>query len=54
MKILAIETSTYAGSIAVLENERILGEYYFDIGPAHTEKLVPSIVLTPIPLNPLA
>ena len=43
MKILAIETSTYAGSIAVLENERILGEYYFDIGPAHTEKLVPSI-----------
>jgi len=43
MKILAIETSTYAGSIAVLGNERILGEYYFDIGPAHTEKLVPSI-----------
>ena len=43
MKILAIETSTYSGSIAVVSDEIILGEYYFNIGPAHTEKLVPSI-----------
>jgi len=43
MKILAIETSTYAGSIAVVVDGAILGEYYFNIGPVHTEKLIPSI-----------
>lgn len=43
MKILAIETSTYSGSIAIVEENAILGEYYFNIGPVHTEKLVPSI-----------
>lgn len=43
MRILAIETSTYSGSIAVLGDESILGEYYFNVGPSHTEKLVPSI-----------
>ncbi|MEX1000024.1 MAG: tRNA (adenosine(37)-N6)-threonylcarbamoyltransferase complex dimerization subunit type 1 TsaB [Thermodesulfobacteriota bacterium] len=43
MKILAIETSTYAGSIAVVGDDTILGEYYFNIGPVHTEKLIPSI-----------
>lgn len=43
MKILAIETSTYSGSIAIVGEDSVLGEYYFNIGPAHTEKLVPSI-----------
>lgn len=43
MKILAIETSTYSGSIAILDDSKIIGEYYFDTGPAHTEKLIPSI-----------
>lgn len=43
MKILAIETSTYSGSIAIVREDSVLGEYYFNIGPAHTEKLVPSI-----------
>jgi len=43
MRILAIETSTYSGSIAIVGDESILGEYYFNIGPKHTEKLVPSI-----------
>ena len=43
MKILAIETSTYSGSIAIMEDSKILGEYYFDVGPAHTEKLIPSV-----------
>lgn len=43
MKILAIETSTYSGSIAVVSEDSILGEYYFNAGPAHAEKLVPSI-----------
>ena len=43
MRILAIETSTYSGSIALVSGEGVIGEYYFNIGPAHTEKLVPSI-----------
>ena len=43
MRILGIETSTYSGSIAVLGEEGILGEYFFNVGPTHTEKLVPSI-----------
>lgn len=43
MRILAIETSTYSGSIAVVTEDSILGEYYFNVGPVHTEKLVPSI-----------
>jgi len=43
MRILAIETSTYSGSIAVLGDEGILGEYFFNVGPSHTEKLIPSI-----------
>ncbi len=34
MKILAIETSTYSGSIALVNEDAILGEYYFNIGPA--------------------
>jgi tRNA threonylcarbamoyladenosine biosynthesis protein TsaB len=43
MKVLAIETSTYSGSIAVSEGEEIMGEYYLNMGPSHSEKLVPSI-----------
>lgn len=43
MKILGIETSMYAGSIAVSEDEKVLGEYYFNTGPTHSEKLLPSI-----------
>lgn len=43
MKILGIETSMYAGSIAVSDDEKILGEYYFNTGPSHSEKLLPSI-----------
>ncbi len=43
MKVLAIETSTYSGSIAVSEDDEILGEFYFNMGPSHSEKLVPSI-----------
>lgn len=43
MKILGIETSMYAGSIAVSEDDKVLGEYYFNTGPSHSEKLLPSI-----------
>lgn len=43
MKILAIETSTYSGSIAIVGEKGVIGEYYFNVGPVHTEKLIPSI-----------
>ena len=43
MKILGIETSMYAGSIALSDGEKIAGEYYFNTGPSHSEKLLPSI-----------
>jgi tRNA threonylcarbamoyladenosine biosynthesis protein TsaB len=43
MKVLAIETSTYSGSIAVSRDEEILGEYFLNMGPSHSERLVPSI-----------
>lgn len=43
MKILAIETSTYSGSIAIVGESGVIGEYYFNVGPVHTEKLIPSV-----------
>ncbi len=43
MKVLAIETSTYSGSVAVSEDDMILGEYYLNMGPSHSERLVPAI-----------
>lgn len=43
MKILGIETSTYSGSVAILNNETVLGEYLINIGPVHSEKIVPAI-----------
>lgn len=43
MIILGIETSTFAGSIALFKEGKILGEYTFNIGPMHNEKLIPSI-----------
>ncbi|NIP30037.1 MAG: tRNA (adenosine(37)-N6)-threonylcarbamoyltransferase complex dimerization subunit type 1 TsaB [Candidatus Dadabacteria bacterium] len=43
MKILGIETSTFAGSVALIENDKLLGEHLFNIGPKHNELLVPSI-----------
>ncbi|MFI5323774.1 MAG: tRNA (adenosine(37)-N6)-threonylcarbamoyltransferase complex dimerization subunit type 1 TsaB [Thermodesulfobacteriota bacterium] len=43
IKVMAIETSTYSGSIAVSDGEEILGEYYMNMGPSHSERLIPSI-----------
>ena len=43
MKVLAIETSTYSGSIAASQGNEILGEYYLNMGPSHSERLVPAI-----------
>lgn len=43
MKILGIETSTYSGSISVVEDSSVLGECLINIGPKHSETIVSSI-----------
>jgi len=44
MKILAIETSTIAGGIAVVDDEQgLIGEVRIDVRVAHAERLMPSI-----------
>lgn len=44
MKILALETATVAGSIAVLDDRSgLIGEVRIDVKVAHSERLMPSI-----------
>jgi tRNA threonylcarbamoyladenosine biosynthesis protein TsaB len=43
MKILAVDTSTLAGSIALLEDERLLAEVTIEHPIKHTERLIPSM-----------
>jgi tRNA threonylcarbamoyladenosine biosynthesis protein TsaB len=43
MKILGIETSTYAGSMAFAEDGKVLGEFFLNLGPTHSEKLIPMV-----------
>ncbi|RJQ13700.1 MAG: tRNA (adenosine(37)-N6)-threonylcarbamoyltransferase complex dimerization subunit type 1 TsaB [Nitrospiraceae bacterium] len=44
MKILAIETATVAGSVAILDDvEGLVGEVRVDVKVAHAERLMPSI-----------
>ncbi len=43
MKILSLETSTIAGSIALNEEERLIAEVMLDIKVAHSERLMTSI-----------
>jgi len=43
MKVLGIETSTGSGSVAVLEGDKVLGEFFLNLGPTHSEKLLPML-----------
>jgi len=43
MKVLGIESSTYSGSIAIVDDDRVLGELLLNNGPVHSEKLLPAI-----------
>jgi len=43
MKILAVETATLAGSVALVEDEQLLGEITLELPRKHSERLVPSI-----------
>ncbi len=43
MKILGIETTTFSGSVALVEEGRVLGEFFLSVGPRHSEKVLPLI-----------
>ncbi len=43
MKILAVETSSEIAAVAVMEDERPLGEYILNCGKVHSVKLMPLI-----------
>ena len=40
MKILGIETSSYSGSVALVEDNKTLGETLINTGPRHSERLM--------------
>jgi tRNA threonylcarbamoyladenosine biosynthesis protein TsaB len=43
MKVLGIETSTLTGSVALVDNGRLLGETTLSVSVQHSEKLMPAI-----------
>lgn len=43
MRVLAIETSTLAGGVALLDGERVRGEYVLDVNATHSERLMPAL-----------
>ena len=43
MRLLAVETSTRAGGVALLEGECLRGEYLLDVSATHSERLMPAI-----------
>ncbi|NIP38378.1 MAG: tRNA (adenosine(37)-N6)-threonylcarbamoyltransferase complex dimerization subunit type 1 TsaB [Candidatus Dadabacteria bacterium] len=43
MIVLGIETSSYCGSVAVAEDDKILGELFFDRGLKHSSQIIPSV-----------
>src|SRR5215470_19138995 len=40
---MAVETSTLAGGVALLDGERLVGEYLLDVRATHSERLMPTI-----------
>lgn len=43
MKILAVETSTLTGGVALLEDDRLKGEVTLSVSVQHSERLMPAI-----------
>jgi tRNA threonylcarbamoyladenosine biosynthesis protein TsaB len=43
VRILAVETSTMAGGVALVDGERVVGEYLLDVRVTHSERLLPAI-----------
>ncbi|MFZ5985730.1 MAG: tRNA (adenosine(37)-N6)-threonylcarbamoyltransferase complex dimerization subunit type 1 TsaB [Bacillota bacterium] len=54
MKILALDTSTLVAAVAVMENEKLLGEYLINHKKTHSQKLMPMIkeILHELELDP--
>jgi tRNA threonylcarbamoyladenosine biosynthesis protein TsaB len=40
MRVLAVDTSTMAGGVALLEDERVIGESLLDVRTTHSERLM--------------
>lgn len=43
MRLLALETSTLAGGVALIEDERTVGELLLDVRATHSERVMPAI-----------
>jgi len=43
VRLLAVETSTLAGGVAILEDDRLRAEYLLDVSATHSERLMPAI-----------
>jgi tRNA threonylcarbamoyladenosine biosynthesis protein TsaB len=43
MRVLALEASTLAGGVALLDGERLVAEYVLDVSLAHSERLLATI-----------
>jgi tRNA threonylcarbamoyladenosine biosynthesis protein TsaB len=43
MRVLAVETSTLSGGAALLDDERVVGEYILDVRITHSERLMAAI-----------
>lgn len=43
MRVLAVETSTLAGGVALLDEDRVVGEYVLDVRRTHGERLMVAV-----------
>src|SRR5213593_3704840 len=43
MRLLAIETSSPAGGVALLDGERLVGEYVLDVRITHSERVMTAV-----------
>jgi tRNA threonylcarbamoyladenosine biosynthesis protein TsaB len=43
MRVLAVETSTLAGGVALVDGERLVAEYLVDVSVTHSERLLAAI-----------
>lgn len=43
MKILAIDSSAKAASVAIIENKKLLGEFFVNVGLTHSQTLMPMV-----------
>ncbi|PYO22304.1 MAG: tRNA (adenosine(37)-N6)-threonylcarbamoyltransferase complex dimerization subunit type 1 TsaB [Candidatus Rokuibacteriota bacterium] len=43
MRVLALETSTLAGGVALVDGERLVAEYLLDVSVTHSERLMAAV-----------